>query len=137
MGPGFRKGDPALGVHVPAQDPLSPEACDDSFAQMQDGFSKYYPGEPARIATCTSWLLDDQLADYLSPGSNIIRFQQRFELVPGVREDNESVLRFVFGPDRPAALEALPQRTSLEKAIVNHMKNGGHWRVRTGWVKLD
>ena len=41
-----------------------------------------------RLATCWSWLLDDQLADWLPPESNIVRFQRRFELVPGSIESD-------------------------------------------------
>ena len=31
---------------------------------------------------CHSWLLDPQLGEYLRPDSNIMRFQQRFDVLP-------------------------------------------------------
>jgi hypothetical protein len=136
LGPGFRTGDPALGLHVPATDPLTAEACDESLRRIRKGFENRYPGEPPRIATCTSWLLDDQLAEYLSPDSNILAFQRRFQVVPGARDNDEAVLWFVFGGDRPKGLEALPQRTTLERAVVQHLRQGRHWKMRTGWLKL-
>jgi hypothetical protein len=136
LGPGFRKGDPALGLHVPATDALTPEACDESLRRIQTAFAGVYPGDPPRIATCTSWLLDDQLAEYLPADSNILTFQRRFELVPGARDNDEAILHFVFGADRPKQLEALPQDTTLERAVVRHLQTGRHWRTRTGWLTL-
>jgi GNAT-like C-terminal domain/N-acyltransferase N-terminal domain len=136
LGPGFRKGDPAVGIHVAAADPLTPEACDDSLQRIRKAFSRMYPGEPPRVATCTSWLLDDQLSEYLPAASNIIAFQRRFELVPGVRDNDDAILHFVFGSERPQELQALPQRTTLERAVVHHLQQGRHWRMRTGWLKI-
>jgi hypothetical protein len=136
LGPGFRRGDPALSLHVPPAAALAREACDDSFNRMRNAFQNVYPDESPRVATCTSWMLDEQLAQYLPPDSNILGFQRRFNLVPGARDDDEAMLRFVFGPECPTELEALPQRTTLERAVVSHLRLGGHWRMRTGWVDL-
>ena len=136
LGAGFRKGDAALSVHVPATDPLSPAACDRSFALMRTAFAGVFPGETPRVATCTSWLLDDQLAEYLPADSNILAFQRRFDLVPGARDEDEALLRFVFGVPHAKELDELPQRTTLERAVVSHLRQGRHWRIRTGWLDL-
>jgi hypothetical protein len=136
LGPGFRKGDPALSLHIPPAEPLTPEACDESLRRMSTAFAKVYADAQPRIATCTSWLLDEQLTEYLPADSNIIAFQKRFELVPGARDDDDAFLLFVFGPDRPKDLDALPQRTTLERAAVRHLRQGRHWRMRTGWLRL-
>jgi len=136
LGSGFRTGDPALGIHVPATDPLTPETCDDALGRIRTAFGKVYPGEPLRVGTCTSWLLDDQLAGYLPADSNILTFQRRFHLVPGALDNDEAILHFVFGVDRPKELGALPQYTTLERAVVQHLRLGKHWRIRTGWLEL-
>ena len=40
------------------------------------------------------------------------------------------------GPEVPPALLAeLPQRTSLERAVVGHLRDGGHWYNQTGWFR--
>jgi hypothetical protein len=126
----FRIGDPALSIHVPANETLSPEACEASIARMRTGF----PGR--RVAVCTSWLLDDQLTEYLPADSNIVAFQRRFQLVPGARDDEEFMLRSVFGADRPKEIDALPRDTRLQRAVVDHLRAGKHWRLRTGWFEL-
>ena len=134
-GAGFRPGDHALGVHIPRGAPLAPDACDDAFERARTFFPRHFPSERCRVAICTSWLLDEQLAEYLPSESNIVRFQRRFEMVPGARDGEEDVMRFIFGRVAPA-LGDLPQVTRLERAIVEHMRAGRRWRTRTGWLEL-
>jgi hypothetical protein len=131
----FREGEPALGVHIPESGPLTPEACDDSFAEARQFFARHFPETPTRLAICTSWLLDPQLADYLAPDSNVIRFQRRFSLVGEGYDGDADVLRFVFHRIAPN-IDDLPQRTTLERAIVTHLRAGKHWQNRTGWLEI-
>jgi hypothetical protein len=135
MGPGCRLGDAVLGIHIPATGPLSPAACDDALRRARRFFADVFPFEPYRVAVCTSWLLDEQLTGYLPGGSNIVAFQRRFRLIPGTRDDDEGVVASVFGL-LPASLDDLSPRTTLERAVVAHLRDGGHWRIRTGWLEL-
>jgi hypothetical protein len=122
-------------VHIPEARPLDPEGCDDSFAQARSFFPRYFPEHGFRVATCTSWLLDDQLAQYLLPSSNIVRFQRRFHLLPGAVDGDQDIFWFVYHRG-PAAIDSLDPRSTLERAIVAHVRSGQHWRVRTGWLEL-
>ncbi|TKT00254.1 acyltransferase domain-containing protein [Streptomyces lasalocidi] len=127
-------GDPALGVHVPDfLGPLTPEACDRSVALARAFFARHFPREPYAVATCGSWLLDPQLKRYLPPDSHIVRFQERFRLSHLPEEpDDMAPVRYVFGTtDVP--LDRLPRRTRLERALVDHLRDGGHWYVGHGW----
>ncbi len=137
LGPGFRKGDPCLGIHIPDGTPLAPEQVEASLVAAAGHFPRYFPVTTRRVATCMSWLLDEQLAEYLPAESNIVRFQRRFEPVPASYDGDGSVLQFVFRvaggkPD----LDSLPQNTTLERAVVAHLKSGRHWLARTGWLDL-
>ena len=131
----FGEGDPAVGIHIPESGPLTPLACDDSLANAQPFFARHFPETPTKLAICTSWLLDPQLAEYLAHDSNIIRFQRRFELVGEGWDGDADILRFVFHRIAPK-IDDLPERTTLERAIVAHLRKGGHWRSRTGWLDL-
>jgi hypothetical protein len=131
----FREGDPALGIHIPESGPLTPEACDDAFARAQPFFARHFPETPTRLGICTSWLLDPQLAEYLGPDSNVMRFQRRFQLIGEGFDGDADILRFVFHRIAPN-VDDLPQRTTLERAVVAHLRAGKHWRSRTGWVEL-
>jgi hypothetical protein len=136
LGAGFRAGDHTLGVHIPAGAPLAPEACDESFRRARTFFDRHFPEEPWRVAICTSWLLDEQLVEHLGPSSNIIAFQRRFTLVPGATSADSDIFRFVFGKVAPPDIDALPQRTTLERSLVAHLRAGRHWQTRTGWIEL-
>ncbi|WP_425247814.1 acyltransferase domain-containing protein [Streptomyces sp. NEAU-NA10] len=129
--------EPALSLHVPDfMGPLSSEACDRSLTRAREFFARHYPEEPHAVATCASWLLDPELKRYLPADSNIVRFQERFQVsqVPEEPEDSTPV-RFVFGTtDIP--LDRLPRRSVLERAVVDHLREGGHWYVASGWFAL-
>ena len=134
--PGLKRGDPAIGLHIPDGGPLTPEVCLESFRSAREFFATHFDAEYAdAVVTCTSWLMDEQLCDYLAPDSNIVQFQRRFELVPGARDSDASAFHFVFGRT-PEDIDTLVPRTTLEEAILRHVRNGGHWRMRTGWLRL-
>jgi hypothetical protein len=131
----FRHGARAIGLHIPESGPLTPAACDESFARAEAFFECFFPDYPNAVVTCTSWLLDEQLAEYLPADSNIMQFQRRFELVPGSLEADASAFHFIFGR-APESIDELTPRTTLERAIVQHVRAGRHWRLRTGWLRL-
>ncbi|WP_234021462.1 acyltransferase domain-containing protein [Streptomyces sp. 142MFCol3.1] len=130
-------GDPCLSLHITDfRGPLTPAACDRSLALARDFFARHFPDERYEVAMCHSWLLDPQLKRYLAAESNIVRFQDRFALVhqDGTPDDGVPV-GFVFGdPELP--LETLPRRNSVERAIVDHLRAGGHWYGGHGWFTL-
>lgn len=139
--PALARWEPVLDLHVPEIGPLSPEACDDSIARAHVFFARHFPEFRYRGMTIFSWLLEPRLAESLDPGSNIVRFQRRFTLVPLAQEMPGNVFKFVFHePNQTpsvAELEALPQRNALERAIVAHVRAGGTWNARAGYFLCD
>lgn len=131
---GPQNGERALGVHMP-RGKLTPEACDESFAAAKEFFAEHYPDEPYKFATCVSWVLDPQLEEYLSPESNIVRFARRFTRLPlgAEKPEDDETVKAIFARKRTADL---PQNTTLERAVVQHLDAGRHWYYRTGWLTL-
>ncbi|WP_328772376.1 acyltransferase domain-containing protein [Streptomyces sp. NBC_00286] len=130
-------GDPCLSLHIADfRGPLSPRACDQSLGLAREFFARHYPDERYRVAVCHSWLLDPQLKRYLPADSNIVRFQERFQLAyEEAKADDKSAVGFVFGdPELP--VEGLPRRTSVERAVGDHLRAGGHWYGGHGWFAL-
>jgi hypothetical protein len=125
----------ALSAHIPESGPLTLEACDDSVARAREFFPRHFPDEPYELVTCGSWLLDPQLAEYLPEDSNMVRFQRRFTLTPDVRDAGIEIFRFVFRRI-DAELDELPQETTLERAVVAHVRAGRVWHDRRGWFAL-
>lgn len=87
--------------------------------------------------------MDQQLADYLPESSNIIRFQRRFTWFTDRERADWAPIEHLFrrrfdGPDvPPAMLDELPQDTTLQRAIVTHLRNGGHWFNQTGFFRIE
>jgi hypothetical protein len=139
--PVFHAGESGLNVHVPGDGgPLRPEACDASFERALT-LSEQFPERVAGFG-CHSWLMDPQLQDYLAEDSNIIQFQRRFTAFNDRVRADWAPVEHIFhrtlpDPDTPppAFLQELRQRTTLERAIVNHLRTGGHWHNQTGWFR--
>jgi hypothetical protein len=71
--------------HQPAHPrggPMTPEAVTASLDEARAFFPRHFPDERYTTFSCGSWLLDPRLLEYLPEDSNIVRFQQRFELEP-------------------------------------------------------
>ncbi len=126
-------GDLAIGVHIPRYyGPMDPPSCDASIEAAHEFFARHYPDDHPAVATCISWLLDEQLAEYLPESSNIMRFARRFAPAYIPDDNDKSTLRFVFGnPSIPLAEQ--PRRTRLERAVLDHIEQGRHWHGGVGW----
>ena len=144
---GFPEAFAAAGIPITAEDvvlsvhitdfsgPLSPAACDASFAQVLPFFDQYFPETPATIAICESWMLDPQLDEYMKPQANIMQFKARFTPAYTPGPNNRGIQQFVFGM-LDAEIDELPQATSLERAVVSHIVEGRDWTGGAGWLDL-
>ncbi|MEU4192704.1 acyltransferase domain-containing protein [Kribbella sp. NPDC026611] len=135
-----------LMVHIPPGGSLDARAAEESIQVAATSFRQWYPEEPISGFVCSSWLLDPQLAEYLGPESNIVRFQQRFDLLPLLPPDDHSdgdrelmsLGLHLQEPDHPLTeddLAQIPQDTTLQRAFVAHLRGGRHWYQRTGMLK--
>lgn len=129
----FRKGDPALGVHIPATGPMAHEDCGASFRQAAAFFPRHFPERPWLAFTCHSWLLDPQFEGRLPDTANIMRFQKEWYLfpVPGANAEQhyERIYGWQFTKMAPEAIDTAPRATSLQRLLAEHVKAGGRWRM--------
>ncbi|MFI6924013.1 acyltransferase domain-containing protein [Nonomuraea spiralis] len=130
-------GTPLLGMHIPETGgPLLPDVYGDSMRRARPFFDRHFPEHGARAATGTSWLLDPQLAEYLTDKSHIMQLRRDWTLTEAEpRDGDDSILEFVFRYNGQP-LDELPQRSSLERAVVAHLKAGRHWQEWTGRIEL-
>lgn len=121
----IEEGEPVLSIHIPAFcGPLTPIVVDESIERAKAFFQKHFPEVEYRKAVCYSWLLDEQLTEYLPADSNIVHFQRRFTLT-GQQDNDESIQRFV------------DVDTPLHRTILQHLASGRHWRTGGGWFDLS
>ncbi|GAA3086948.1 hypothetical protein JOF29_008239 [Kribbella aluminosa] len=128
-------GEAVLGLHIP-EGRLTPDSVDAALDRARAFFRTHYPEEDYRFATCVSWVLDPQLTGYLAADTNLVRFQQRFTLLPAAaKDDRATVVEFLF--KQPLAdLDSLPRTTTLQRAVVDHIRRDRPWHFRTGWFPL-
>ena len=131
----LEKGDPVIGVHIPATGPLTHLECQESYRSARTFFPKYFPEYRFRAFDCYSWLLDAQLEDYLPPSSNIVQFLGDFYLLPIPGANDHQTIERVFGFGVKAVdPDTAPQDTALRRAVLEHMRNGGRWRQGGGVI---
>jgi len=124
-------------LHIPRfYGPLTVDLVDAALAEAVDFFATHFPAERYRYAVCKSLLLDPQLAGYLPSGSNIRAFQERLtHAYTDVGPDDAGTLQFVFA-DSTGPRAELSRSSRLQRAILDHLDDGGHWYTAVGWLKL-
>ncbi|MHC4885416.1 MAG: acyltransferase domain-containing protein [Planctomycetota bacterium] len=123
----LEEGDTCLSVHIQADGGMGHGDCADSFAAALPFFAKHFPELTIKAFTCTSWLLDNQFDTMLKPTSNIVRFLREWYLAPNPSGSDAQTLDRVFhGPINN--LDDAPQHSSLQHAIVEHMRSGKRCR---------
>lgn len=130
-----------LDTHIPASGPLTPQSVEDSLRAAGPFFARHFPDCPATTFACTSWLLDPTLTELLPESSNLVQFQRRWQLAGSGYRSDESVLYFAFNvrsdPENPVDPRTLTARTSLQRAVLEHLLAGGHWSAWSGTAPLE
>ena len=91
---GLFAGDNVLEIHIPDDGPLTPAACQASIEMAHTFFAKYFPEFQYKHFTCDSWLLDITIKDLLREGSNILAFQELFDITE--RKKSDRIFRYIF-----------------------------------------
>jgi len=136
------EGAPFLDVHIPEGAALDADSCDRSLADGAVFFDRHVPHHGAQWFGCSSWMLDPVLAELLSPDTNLVAFQQRFDVRHIEDQWPSGVFEFVFDrPDldtlEPPDLRSLEPRTTLQRAILDLYANGGRIRPVTGVIAIE
>lgn len=118
-------GERVIGIHIPSDADLSPESVDASIEHADSFFSTYYSDYKYDKYTCNSWLMSRALKPMLSEESNILSFQERFDIVKEDPDDRE-YLEWLFQVLPDTDYKALPSVTGLQKKAKQLLLNGGN-----------
>ena len=123
-----------IGIHIPSDVDFSPSAIDNSLASAKHFFATYYPELSNAEYRCHSWLLDRQLKEMLNDNSNILSFQNRFEIF----DEGEIGTEFIdwLYNTRTTDFDNLPENTSLQRNMKKHILSGGVIRNAYGRLML-
>ncbi len=125
---GIPVGEPIVEVHIPQGEPLIHEDCLRSYRQAIAFFTTYFPEYSYRYFTCFSWLLGDQLREFLKPESNILKFRSDFTIF--YYKESDSALRYLFelNPDKT-------KESGLQRKIREYKESGG--KLHDGYGVID
>lgn len=117
----------AINIHIPRTlTHLTPESCDEAFAMAKKYFGEQV-GEDCPFI-CHSWILYPGNKIILPETTNVHRFMSRFDIFDSAEDPNLEDLWRIFDTDEKNP-DMLPTDTSMRRAYVNHLKNGG----QIGW----
>ncbi len=128
-------GKRMISIHIPSDARMTPQGCRTSYEQVKEFIKKFYPEWSGEEYGCNSWLLAPGLKNILPEESNIIRFQNAFELVK-TDENDKGFLEWVYKRmDIP--YEELPEETSLQRNMKQYLLCGGKIGEADGILKKD
>jgi hypothetical protein len=119
-------------VHIPWGEKLERAACVASLQSAQLFYEKYFPELPVRAFCTATWLLDPELGRVLPSRSNIVSFGRLFRPLAQRNATDRQIMERVFG--RKASWENCAAQNSLQKAVLQHHRNGGQFRSTAGFI---
>ncbi len=133
---GVKKGDAVLDVHIPRGKALTQESCKESFGLAKEFFAQYFPAYDYRCFTCHSWLLDDTLAQFVKPQSNIMAFQKMFKVVE--KTPCYDVIRFTVNwLAKPENFAKLTPTNGFTQRVLQYAMAGGRFYNGFGYIPKE
>lgn len=127
--------DKAISVHIPSDADFTRDAVIESIQGFKKFCETYYEKCTSYRFFCDSWLLSPALANLLDKDSNIIRFQDMFDITE-VDYDNPYSLGWVF-PGYDSVSDALPEQTRLQKNMKEYLLAGNKVGSAKGFLKPE
>lgn len=118
-----------ISIHIPSDANLKPENIQQSFEAYRRFLHKHYPEWASTAWFCESWMLSPALKQLLPEASNLILFQELFE-VEAVDYDSMAVLDWVY-PGEKCGFADLSENTSLQRNMKRFLLDGN----KVGWAK--
>lgn len=125
--------DNQVKLHIPAGEKLDIEKVTKSIENSKLLLKKYYNVENPRYI-CESWLLSQEIFQMLDENSNIVKFQELFDIK---RDKNgiDDILNFVFNIRECEDYTNLSEKTSLQRKIKTFLINGG--KIYNGYGEIN
>ncbi len=126
--------EPIVSLHIPTDVDLRPEVLRPSIKEGLREFYRLFPEYVGRKVYCHSWLMSAQLKEFLPENSNILRFQELFDIDPKGIPGNDVLLWVFKNPKLPK--EAYPENTSLQRKLKQFFLEGGQFLEGKGYLRL-
>lgn len=126
------KGEPVIGMHIPADGPLDIDDCIDSMHQMAAYFDRYLPDFRYKGYVIDSWLLDPVFEEMLGADSNIVKFQKL-----GIHyhiQDVYDCTDWIWGARDP---EKIAEPSTLQKKALEFLKSGKQFKLHGMYIPKE
>lgn len=130
----YQPGDQVLDMHIAEGCPLDPFEVRKSLEAAPEFFRMHLKTNGVKALTCSSWLMDDNLAQ-IQPNGNIAAFQRFFHLIPHADSSDWQTRQRAFG-DPDSDILTFNCKTSLQKAIQAWYAAGRYCRHAAGLILL-
>lgn len=112
-----------INVHIPGSEkPFTPEACEEAYHLAKEFFAGQVD-DPTPFV-CDSWFLFPEHETLLPNTSNIYKFYKRYDVFDWTYDNKGGDLWRIFGTFE-RNLDRLPADTSMQRAYIDYLKNGG------------
>ena len=106
----------SISIHTPSDAVLTKSKIDKSIKMLLKFIKKYSPNYKDKLIYCDSWLLSPNLATYLNKDSNILTFQNYFDIIR-INLDNNDFIGWLFQTNNYNDLKLLKEETSLQRKV--------------------
>lgn len=130
----FVKGeDKEVAIHIPSDANLKKESVLQSFNEFMEFRKTYFPEWENVKLTCDTWMLMPELKDLLGENSNIVAFQNLFE-IDALNYEATWYMGWIF-PGYETIDESLPEGTTLQRRMKIHLLKGNRFGIAKGHLK--
>lgn len=127
-------GTDIVSLHIPTDADLRPEILKPSMREGLAEFYRLFPEYEGKPVYCHSWLVSPMLKDFLPENSNILRFQEMFDIDPQGTPGNGVKLWVFKNPKVPT--EEFPENTSLQRKLKKFFLEGGQFLDGKAYLRL-
>ena len=131
----LKPDDYVLSIHIPRGDNLLHTECMDSYKQAKPFFKEKFPEYDFKQIICSSWLMGDWLKLFLSENSNIVLFQNDFDLI-SINPD-DPIRGWVFDNIEGKEVKDYPENTSLQRKVKAYLLEGNEIYLASKILKKE
>ena len=122
----MEKGSIILDMHIPAGGSMTPDICAESVKRARYFYLRYFPKLNPVAIVCHSWIFSPDLPVFISKESNLLKFMNETYLYPVESPAHVGIWFFLYQEKFDA--KTAPRKSSLQRAVVEHLEKGGKLR---------
>ena len=123
-----------ISIHIPSDANLNKNSIEKSLKSAKEFFTEFYPLCSNWDMVCDSWLLSPKLKLYLSKDSNILLFQEYFNIVK-FNENDYGFIEWLFKVNINHNYQSFKEDTSLQRKVKNALLNNEKIGCAFGYLK--